>query len=242
MRNNRKIAAFAFVLVAALLVAGVGFAYTSTTSTTGNSVTSENILIEPGVTNQGTFASAYTGTAKDIKYDTEYKADAADNNTLKWFYGIEFNPVDAASADADIGQDLTNVNTLRVTNVGDAPKTLDQIVVKITDAAFVNQFKTDGAYASSADKLVMKLIDPTDVSKVDEAVVEVSDTAVTFTITLTNCTKVLPATSDEYLDYGFSFVIKGDIGNAADPVCTHTAVLDPTAFSMKFRAIAADSA
>lgn len=244
MKNNRKVAAFALVLVAAFLIAGIGYAYTSTTSTTGNTVTSENILITPGVGTGDDFVEAYTGTAKDIKYDTEYKADENDNDELKWFYGIEFNPVDAATLEADNGQSLTNVSTLRVTNVGDAAKTIDQIVVKITNPAFVDQFKTGGIYASAV--LVMKLVDPTNSSMSDSVEGVVTDAAVTFTITLQNCTKILPVADDQnpdaYLDYGFSFVIKGDIVDAADPVCTHTAVLDPTPFAMKFRAIAADVA
>ena len=242
MKNNRKVAAFALVLVAAFLIAGIGYAYTSTTSTTGNTLDSEDVLITPGVKVDTTFTPTYAvSTAKDIKYDTEYKADESDEGKLKWFYGIEFTPVDAAAAD-DQGQSLTTINTLRITNEGDQAKTLTKIVVSISDSTFITQFKENGAYATSVEQLKMKLVDSENHEIVVTPTFNEAGTSMIFEFVLPaeNFVTDLPTTDGEFNDYGFSFVIMGDITDAAAPVCTHIAVLDSTAFALKFRAIAAD--
>jgi hypothetical protein len=238
MKNNKKVAAFALVLVAAFLLAGIGYAYTSTTTTTGNTITSEDILIEPGVIDDNDeFQATYVGTANAVDYDTElvYDSDSASSSKL---YGIEMNLVD----NVDKGQNLTNITTLRITNEGSEAKTLSAIKVIIDAPALLAQFKEGGAYADSSNLLKMSIVDLSEASAQPiVADVSVGATSIVFTMELS---KVIPAADANnnvsgYVDFGFTFVILGDIENVDEPVCSHSEVLSPAEFTMKFRAIAA---
>lgn len=216
--KTKTITTIAVVVVLALVAAGVGYAYTSTTQTASNSITTEEIMVYPGVVGTGNeFTPVYTGDTKHIDYDTVMVSG-------QWRHVVE----QKMEGGQDQGQDLSKITNIKIDNTGSA-KTLKSLQVTISESSFVDQFKEGGAYYNSLDQLKMTLSNG---DKTCEGNVQIDGNDLVITMSPT-ADFGLTISAGQSVVYGFSFVILGDTGDI-----NHSGPMTDSTFTMKFRATA----
>ena len=141
--DTRKVTLIATIAVIALLAVGIGYAYTASTSNTGNDVDAEYIQIKLYAENGTT--PAYTGTTTNVQFNTK---TTETSNVVSVNYGVDNNTqltnVKKISLQAfNKNNAAKNVQTLTMTSsvsIFDATKgyTDDEFTVTLTETVAQN--------------------------------------------------------------------------------------------------------